>query len=619
MSNSILDTFEAENQDKYTQELIFVPGEFRLSRIGTVPYLAAVMPLRDLVDEIHLVEDIPEEARFDWSLEELFQRDISWDRVKDELVDGYLKDQNKLTFFNSLTIALLPQDGYKIEESYGEAESKSPGRGDGWNRIDVGNICIEHLTAGGIGVVRWNKERIFPVAIDGQHRLAALKEYYNEKRETTAPNAPEFDTKIPLIFLILDQRLGFKGRPEDSLIRTLREIFIDLNKNARQVPKSRLILLEDQNIQSLCVRTLLADKAKEFSSDVLPLSIVTWRENEPKFDSGYSFTSVLNLNDIVSYCFDRASLRVEDLLEERRIKQYVDKITAKLQLEPGDQESIQEHVELCISRVEPFSFNEEHLNAFREAFRQQWAPHIVRVFKEFEPYKNYCLTAEKIGALDSMLADYLLLPIERRKKFIEMKKTDDETFNPDSEIKVPLKVLEDLKSNEWAFQVVFQKALFINLFELEPQAPSVFNLNGRDQFLSWWISHLNELHTHGVFHLHWKAEKGKADLWLGIANNPGSGTIQYTQAAANRISSFITISIYFRHYDSSLNENEFANSLMNGSDSIPPLVINAFDKVKSGLESLVGAMSSSDETDDEKILNREVKSQLVKRLKALKG
>ena len=593
-----------------------MPGEFRLSRIGTVPYLAAVMPLRDLVDQIHLVEDIPEETRFDWSLEELFQRDISWDRVKKELVEGYLNDQNKLAFFNSLTIALLPQDGYEIEESYGEAESKPSGRGDGWDRIDVGNICIEHLTGGGIGVVRWNKERIFPVAIDGQHRLAALKEYYNEKRETTAPNSTEFDTDIPLIFLVLDQRLGFKGRPEDSLIRTLREIFIDLNKNAREVPKSRLILLEDQNIQSLCVRTLLADKAKDYSSDVLPLSIVTWREDEPKFDSGYSFTSVLNLNEIVSYCFDRASLQVVDLLEERRIKQYVDKITAKLQLEPSDQESIQEHVRLCISRVEPFSFNEEHLNAFREAFRQQWAPYIVRVFKEFEPYKNYCLTAENIGALDSMLAEYLLLPIEKREKFEERKKMDDETFNPDSEIKAPLDELENLKSNEWAFQVVFQKALFINFFELEPQASSVFHLNGRDDILTWWISHLNELHRQGVFHLHWKAEKGKADLWLGIANNPGSGSIQYSQAAANRISSFITICLYFKHSDSMPNVDEFANSLMNGSDLLPALVTNAFTRVKAGLESLVRATTSSDEIDDE-TLDRDVKSHIVKRLKAL--
>ncbi len=618
MSNNILDTFEAETQNKYTQELIFVPGEYRLSQIGTIPYFAAVMPLRDLVDQIYLVEDIPEETRFNWSLEELFQRDISWKRVREELVDGYLKNHNKLTFFNSLTIALLPRNGLVIEDSYGEAEFSPSGRGEGWNRTDVGNICVEFLNSGGIGVLRWNKDRIFPVAIDGQHRLAALKEYYNQRRENTAPNSPEFNTKIPLIFLILDQRLGFEGRPEDSLIRTLREIFIDLNKNAKEVPNSRVILLEDQDIQSLCVRTLLANKAKDLSADVLPLSVVTWRQDEAKFDSGYSFTSVLNLNDIVSNCFDRASLQVADLLEERRIKQYVDKIKAKLQLESSDQESIQELVQLCISRLDPFAFKEEHLNAIRAAFCQQWAPHIVKVFKEFEPYRNYLSTAQEIGALDGMLSDYLLLPIEKRNTFEDRKKIDDETFNPDIEIEAPLKKLENLKLNEWAFQVVFQKALFINLFELEPQASSVFQVNGRDNIVTWWISHLNELHRQGVFHLHWKAEKGMADLWLGIANNPGSGTIQYSQAAANRISSFITICIYFKHSDLTLNVDEFANSLMDDSDTLPALVKNAFSRVKAGLESLVKAMTSSDEIDEE-TLDRDVKSHLVKRLNPLRG
>ena len=99
MSNSALETFKAPQQNKYTEPLLFVPGEYRLSQVGQIPYLAAVMSLQDLVDQIKLVEDLPEESRLDWSLEELFQRDISWDRVQTDLVNGYLKDPNKLSFF----------------------------------------------------------------------------------------------------------------------------------------------------------------------------------------------------------------------------------------------------------------------------------------------------------------------------------------------------------------------------------------------------------------------------------------------------------------------------------------------------------------------------------------
>ena len=622
MPNSILETFKIEEQNKYTNELIFVPGEFALSNMESVPYFTAVMPLQDLVHQIKLVEDIPEEALLDWSLEELFQRDISWDRVKTELVDRYLNNPHKLSFFNSLTIALLPQNGFAIEECYGEPDSKlSSDKGDRWERKDVGNICVEYLTDAGIGIIRWHKDRIFPVAIDGQHRLAALKTYCEEKKDTLIPGSPELETKISLIFLILDERVGFKRNPQKPILETLREIFIDLNKNARNVPKSRLILLEDQNIQSLCVRTLLPKKAKILSPSVLPLPIVTWRSDEAKFDSGYSITSVLNLNEIVNYCLNRASLEAIDPLEEKQIKQYIDKITAKLDLEQKVKKSITARSQLCIDRAEPFSFTEKHLNAFKDAFHQQWTPHIIRVFKEFSPYKKYLLKAEEIGALDKMLADYLLLPVEKRDKFEERKKTDNKNFNPHLEIKEPLKELENIKTNEWAFQVVFQKALFINLFELEPQKQSLFNLSfdSRNEFLTWWIAQVNDLHEQGVFSLHWKAEKGSADLWLGIANNPGSGSIQHSQAAANRISSFITICMYSKSVGTPEEINNFVDDLIKEKEELPRIVQNAFKTIRNGLVSLVKAKANTDEIEDIKKLNKQVKQEFVKRLKAIQA
>ena len=620
MPNSTLETFKVEGQNKYTDELIFVPGEFTLSDMESVPYFAAVMPLQDLVNQIKLVEDIPEEALLDWSLEELFQRDISWNRVETELVDQYLMAPKKLSFFNSLTIALLPQNGFTIEKAYGEPDSElSSDKGDRWTRTDVGNICVEHLTDAGVGVIRWHQERIFPVAIDGQHRLAALKAYYEKRKDTLIPGAPEFDTKISLILLILDERVGFKRNIEKPILETLREIFIDLNKNARNVPKSRLILLEDQNIQSLCVRTLLPKKAKIFSPSVLPLPIVTWRSDEAKFDSGYSITSVLNLNEIVSYCLNRASLEAIDPLEGRQIKQYIDKITAKLDLEQKIKKSIIDRSQLCIDRAEPFSFTEKHLDAFENAFREQWAPHIIRVFKEFSPYKKYLLKAEEIGAIDKMLADYLLLPVEKRSKFKGRKKADNENFNPHLEIEAPLKELENIKTDEWAFQVVFQKALFINLFELEPQKEFLFDLNfdSRNEFLTWWIAQVNDLHEQGVFSLHWKAEKGTADLWLGIANNPGSGSIQHSQAAANRISSFMTICMYFKQIDTQQKINEFVDGLIDEREGIPRIVQNAFKTIRNGLESLIRAKANFDVTEEPEKLEKQVKQELVKRIRAI--
>ena len=616
MSNNGIENFVSPQKNKYTEPLLFIPGKYTLSQVGQVPYFSAVMPLKDLVDQINLVEDIPEEERITWSLEELFQRDIDWERVEKDLVNGYLKDQNKLNFFNSLTIALLPQKDLKIEDHYGEPEYSPSSSYDNWSKIDAGNICVEFSPDKSLGMLRWHTERIFAVAIDGQHRLAALKQYC----KTLAPGvSPELNTKIPLIFLILDDRVNFKGRQGKSLIETLREIFIDLNKHARSVIRSRLILLDDLKIQSFCVRTLLASQVRDSSEDVLPLSMVTWRENDVKFDTGYSITTVVNLEEIVDSCLGSASLDGTSSLEENEVKKYIDKIKGRLELGNEVQDSINNHLRLCTNREEPFSFKDGHLDAFKEAFRSQWTPHIVRVFREFAPYEKFLSTAEEIGAIDGTLSNYLLKSKENRETFRKLEKDKNDNFDPIEIIDIPLDKLLELKKNEWAFYVVFQKAFFINFFQFETQRESLFeDAEGetRESFLTWWLGQINALHARGVFNLDWKAGKGKADLWRGIANNPASGTIQYSNAAVNRISSFLTTCIWFNYNPEQLDAEKFVNCFTKEADTeLPSIVQNAYSTLKGGLTSLIKFEMDVDEIDDGE-LHKKIKSALVKRLKA---
>ena len=619
MSNNGIENFESPQQNEYTKPLLFIPGKYTLSQVGQVPYFSAVMPLQDLVNQIKLVEDIPEEARITWSLEELFQREIDWKRVKDELIDGYLKVQNKLNFFNSLTIALLPRKGSKIEDDYGKPEYSPPTIYENWRKIDAGNVRVELNLDESMGMLRWHEKKIFPVAIDGQHRLAALKRYCDG---LTSEDSPELNTKIPLIFLILDDRVGFEQEQGKSLIRTLREIFIDLNKHAREVAQSRIILLDDLNIQSFCVRTLLADNVKDSSQGILPLSMVTWRKDDAKFDTGHSVTTVVNLKEIVDSCLAGASLDGTSAFEENEVKKYVSLIKGKLELRKEVQDNINNHLRSCTKREEPFSFTKEHLDAFKEAFRSQWAPRIVQVFREFAPYEKYLSTAEEIGAIDGMLASYLLLSEENREKFEESEKNRDKNFIPHDKIHAPLAKLQDKKENEWAFYVVFQKALFINFFQFEAQRQSLFEGTigeTRENFLTWWLEQINALHARGVFNLDWKTEKGKVDLWRGIAKNPTSGTIQYTRTAVNRISSFMTICIWFNYGSEQADAKTFVNSLTKEADvELPPIVQRAYQTLENGLASLIKARMDTDEIDDSE-LKKKVKAELVKRLKATQG
>ena len=84
-------------------------GSFNLSQTP-IPYYQTILSLEEVSKELELVENLPSDLRSKWRLEELFQREIDWDRVEKQIVNGYLRRPEKLKFFNSLTVALLPLD-----------------------------------------------------------------------------------------------------------------------------------------------------------------------------------------------------------------------------------------------------------------------------------------------------------------------------------------------------------------------------------------------------------------------------------------------------------------------------------------------------------------------------
>ncbi len=250
-----------EDTPHYTELRPMLWGSFNLSHTS-IPYYQAVITLEEAAKELKLVENLPSDLRSKWKLEELFQREIDWERVKHDIVDGYLRRPEKLKFFNSLTVALLPIDEKKmLATGYGEtprmpelreALQKAP-----WQVNNVGGVQIITNNKSPNGYIRWDPKRIFPATIDGQHRLASLQTLFNDG------NLPStaLETKLSIIFLVLDPRVGFDiskmnlSKEENAVLTVVREVFIDLNKHAEEVNRSRRILLDDQEIECRSLRS----------------------------------------------------------------------------------------------------------------------------------------------------------------------------------------------------------------------------------------------------------------------------------------------------------------------------------------------------------------------------
>src|SRR5262249_13835071 len=149
----------------------------------------------------------------------------------------------------------------------------------------IGGIQLQFYKDSDAGKLRWDQDEIVAVAVDGQHRLAALKQFAKE-----SPGAIG-ESSIPVIFLIPAKKAGFKipqqpGENEVAIIG-LRNIFIDLNKNARPVSATRNILLDDLNIVSVCVRQLIGNKlSADTEEQRIPLPLVDWMTEKNKIETG---------------------------------------------------------------------------------------------------------------------------------------------------------------------------------------------------------------------------------------------------------------------------------------------------------------------------------------------
>src|SRR5262245_10778383 len=122
MSDDIDSAVLEETTAHYTERRPVLTGRFTISR-AAIPFFQATMGLPEVAKELSLVESLPSDLRSRWKLEELFQREIDWERVEQDIVNGYLKVPAKLQFFNALTVALLPLDERgMLARSYGETQ-----------------------------------------------------------------------------------------------------------------------------------------------------------------------------------------------------------------------------------------------------------------------------------------------------------------------------------------------------------------------------------------------------------------------------------------------------------------------------------------------------------------
>jgi len=226
-------------------------------KLGSTEYYVATMKASEVVNSLRIPKDMP-----DWgheSIEERYQREINYKRVRDQIAPYIANDKDR--FFNALIVDILNADGVTFDPL--SSVSKLPSLFSGLGE----NFGI--LTLKG-------SEQLVP--LDGQHRLAAVrfalygKDEKDHPIDSFSPNPEIGNDDITLVLVKHDRSKA-------------RKIFNKVNRYAKATSKAdNLIISEDdyvaivsREIANKIFKSLVNAKSNtisDASNDVTTLSTI---------------------------------------------------------------------------------------------------------------------------------------------------------------------------------------------------------------------------------------------------------------------------------------------------------------------------------------------------------
>jgi DGQHR domain-containing protein len=462
-------------------EFDFISGRYADSD-RPVAYFVSVMTYRDAANSLKLVSEIPGASGVEWTIEELFQREVNWRRVQQRILP-YIQRTKTEQFFNAITIALLPQRDGRVASA----------DADGWHAPEMQSAqqfqqggCVKKfgpITCGywgkwerpsdsgaRLGKICWNINETVAVAIDGQHRLAAIKDYVRSN--------PGMNSSIPVILIVSHPELGSAGQSaETSPVALTRKLFIDLNKHSVKVSRAREILLDDFDIGSLCTRSLVEERLSSGLSALdrcrLPLVLVDWHSEQAKIEKGPYVATILGLDWMVAKCLDLGA--PFDPMDFEEIEKLIGKLQKLLRIDLGTALTRLTH---CREFETPFEFafaetggEPSELQRIEQYFIRAWGPAIIHLITEFAPYKQLVKVRKTDGSDNPLFSAWWAAkckadtdqpgPNAQQLADIEnqLRAAKDAKATPDKFAKNIEKYNSLKAESELAYTVVFQRAL----------------------------------------------------------------------------------------------------------------------------------------------------------------
>ena len=214
--------------------------------MGSTKYWLVTMPAKELTERLTIPKNI--DGWDDLSIEERYQREIDYTRVRKQIAPYLMTDDDR--FFGAFIVSVLNADSVEFEQ-LGTMAPKLP------NLYKQAGSALGFLTLAGSEVL---------VPLDGQHRLAALDFAITGKDEKKRPIEG------------LEANVSVAG--DDCTVILIRHdtaksrrIFNKVNRYAKKTSKAENLITADDDVIATIVRENIAE------DDVIPARLVNYKSN----------------------------------------------------------------------------------------------------------------------------------------------------------------------------------------------------------------------------------------------------------------------------------------------------------------------------------------------------
>lgn len=508
-------TLPPVTEEKYNKQKHGYFGELGHGANARIRFLQSAVT-KDELDNITLIENIPGSDR--WDIRDLFQRDVDMKRVEYSILP-YLKDPARVKFFNPLTLVLLPINpatgAVDAHVPYIEPVAFKKGDHEYTRHERQGLFSYEvHNRVPAFSELHWNDTKVKLVAIDGQHRLSALKFWKN------AAGEKDLDTwQIPVVILGIFRADDDPSHVPSSLLEIVRKTFVYINSRAETVNEARLILLDDEKVAAVCTQHLVqqshwndCQSDDKRDSARLPLLFfdwrgqVTWHHESEEVTAPGSVLSIVEIRDwLVEYILgdeEKIVLQLEDL----------DPPLSETYRERG----VLEHKDSAV---------------IRRQFGAIVYPGLSRLLEQFEPFRKYVekvRTLEKVKTQQSEAAGYAFAKLRfgsHPALLGQMKSLVDDSY---ASILDQLRKLQEDCFDELVDRDIGKRGLVYAYAALKETRDDFLNRTATwEEHTEWFIPRINAVYRAGWFKAYAHLKKEQAKILTHICFDASGSIINY--------------------------------------------------------------------------------------------